>query len=144
MLSIHIKSLPLVDMRYHTLGDFLGDENQRLIMVAETGDWRKEFLIAFHEQIEQSLCFLFGVSERDVKAFDEMFEKEVEQGLHSPDDEPGDDPRAPYFLFHQLATKLERELCEVGFKMKWDEDYMKPIYKLFEDTFYKEKRETEN
>lgn len=137
MLNIHVTTLPLLDMRYPTLGDYVGTPDRRLIMVADLGDWRKEWLIHYHENIEQTLCFLAGISERDIKAFDEMFEEETRQGVHKPDDEPGDDPRAPYYSQHQYATKCEREICEKFFKMNWDE-YMASIYKVYEETFFKE------
>jgi hypothetical protein len=48
-----------------------------------------------------------------------QFEQECERGLYDPDEEPGDDLRAPYHCEHVFATKVERMLArEMG--VDWD------------------------
>jgi hypothetical protein len=73
-LSIHVITIDGTDMRYPTVGDYIGTPNARVVMVAEMGDWRKELLVAVHEIIEQSLCFDRGISEKAITAFDKHFE----------------------------------------------------------------------
>lgn len=63
-------------------------------------DRRYEFLVAMHEVIEAFLCKTRGVTQQRVDAFDTGPGKDL--------DEPGDDPRAPYFHEHQFASKIEK------------------------------------
>jgi hypothetical protein len=73
------------------------------------GNARYEFAVVVHELIEEMLCKLRGISEPDIKAFDEAYEAARPEGDVS---EPGDSPEAPYQKEHQFATKIERLLCE--------------------------------
>ena len=85
-----------------------------------------EFLVAYHEQIEAMLCLKAGVKERDVTEFDKQYERN-----RDPDDftsEPGDDPNAPYYVMHQIATRMERALAiELG--VDWSA-YEEAVYSL--------------
>ena len=75
--------------------------------------------------IEKELCRQRSISEPEITRFDVQFEEEREQGLHDPDEEPGDDLSAPYHREHVFATKLERMLArEMG--VDWDayEDFL--------------------
>ena len=67
-----------------------------------------EFLVGIHEQIEEHLTRRKGIREQDIKAFDEMWEKELQEGLHNENEEPGHDPRAPYREYHVFAECIER------------------------------------
>ena len=63
-------------------------------------------------------------------AFDLAFETEIEQGQRDDDEEPGDDPRAPYHREHVYATNVERMLAyEMG--VNWDE-YGERLDELYE------------
>lgn len=76
------------------------------------GNWRFEALVALHELVEVIKCKHDGVSQKDVDAFDIAFEKNRKPGN---DDEPGDDPNAPYQNQHCLATGIERIMAaELG------------------------------
>jgi hypothetical protein len=114
--DIIIKTIPHKEHRYETPGDYWRDDDgTRQIRVSKCSDWRYELLIAVHELIEFGLLDCWCISEPDVKAFDEMFEKERTEGKHKPEDEPGDDPRAPYRKHHFTATTIERILAhELG------------------------------
>jgi hypothetical protein len=91
-------------------------------------DIRYIMLVLIHELIEYFLCLLRGIKEEDITAFDKMYEKEREQGLHKPDEECGDDKRAPYYKEHQFATKIEMLLSrEMG--VSWAR-YSKTIEEL--------------
>lgn len=82
-------------------------------------DPRYQFLIQFHEMIEAILCEDRDISDEEVTAFDEKFEAERAQGLHSSTDEDGDDPRAPYHKEHFTATTMERMMAaELGVDWK--------------------------
>lgn len=92
-------------------------------------DSRHRFLIQFHEMVEAVLCAHRGISDYQVTEFDEMFEKERAQGLHSPTAEDGDDARAPYRKEHFTATTMERMMAaELG--VDWAE-YEKAIADYF-------------
>jgi hypothetical protein len=98
-----------------------------------------EILVAVHELIEAELCRKAGITPEQVTAFDEGFEKRRQEtiarlerelgravaGQHTrksvallkaelrdaKENEPGDDPEAPYHAQHQFATKIERQLA---------------------------------
>jgi hypothetical protein len=120
MLKIHIETIPHGEHRYPMVGDYWDDPDGTLqVRVSEMGDPRYEFLVTIHELIEKELCRQRGISEPEITRFDLQFEEECKQGLHDPDEEPGDDPSAPYHREHVFATKLERMLaCEMG--VDWD------------------------
>lgn len=86
------------------------------IRVSKLGDYRYEMLIAVHELVETLMCVHDGVQVEDVDAFDKAFEAARDDGN---EDEPGDDPKAPYVRQHCVATAVERLLCsELG--CNWD------------------------
>jgi hypothetical protein len=100
-MKIIIETVSHMSQRYNTIGDWqwFGDTLQ--IKVSAMGDWRKEFLVAFHELIEVALCKKAGVTEEEVDAFDLSHPE-----LH----EPGDDIRAPYHHQHSIAIDLETKM----------------------------------
>ncbi len=119
MLKINIETIPHNEQRYPTVGDWwfrdgIDDGKILEIRVSEMNNWKYEFLVAMHEAIETMLCLDRGISEESVSDFDIQFEKEREQGQHG-DEEPGDDPKAPYQKEHFFATNLERQMAlELG------------------------------
>jgi hypothetical protein len=90
-------------------------------------DERYVMLVAIHELIELVLCKQVGISEASVDSFDIAFEKEREAYKSKGVDfdaivasEPGDDPTAPYYKQHQIATAIEKLLAaELG--VKWNQ-----------------------
>lgn len=96
-------------MRYPTCGDYWIDKRDVLqFRVAEMSDWRFEFLVVLHELIEYALITWLEIPIALIDKFDIMFEKERLMGFHSAEDEPGNDPRAPYRKQHRWATRIER------------------------------------
>jgi Mn-dependent DtxR family transcriptional regulator len=97
--------------------------------ISEMGNDDYAFLIAIHELIEWYLTEKHGIQEKDIKAFDEAFEKERLQGLHTEKEEAGFDPHAPYIKEHSFATNIEKEIAkELG--IDWA-TYSKEITALF-------------
>lgn len=68
------------------------------------GNTDYESLVALHELIEVLLCKKRGITTEEVDAFDKAFEANRES---DNDDEPGDDPSAPYRREHFFATNIE-------------------------------------
>jgi hypothetical protein len=130
MLKIRIETIPHDRHRYPTVGDYWDDPDGTLqLRVTDLGDRRLELLIALHELIECELCRQRGIAEPDIMAFDVAFEKEIEAGRRDDDEEPGDDPRAPYHREHVYATNIERMLAyEMG--VHWD-DYGERLDELY-------------
>ena len=129
MLEIKVKTIPHAQHRYETVGDYWTTDKgevKREVRVSEMGNWKYEFLVAIHEQIEQALCINRGISEELITKFDEEYE-----ASRRPDDltsEPGDDSNAPYRREHFFATSIERLIAaELG--VDWGE-YEKAIYNL--------------
>lgn len=109
-MNVTIKTIPHIDQRYDTVGDWWFDDAGDLhLRVSAMGDWRKEALVAFHELAEVLLCKDRGITAETVDAFD-MAHAERGDGV-----EPGDDPAAPYRAEHFFATTVERLLAaELG------------------------------
>lgn len=110
-MNINIKTIPHKEHRYPTVGDWWFEKDGTLqIRVSKLGNWRYEALIVVHELVEVLICKHARVTQKQVDKFDMMFENEREQGLHG-DEEPGDDPDAPYKFQHGIATGVERILA---------------------------------
>lgn len=111
MKRIIIDFIPHKDQRYDTCGDWIfnddiGKGDYLVIKVSETIDWRSSALVAVHELIEAILCKHAGITSEQVDAFDIGW-----KSPGPPIEEPGDDPRSPYFHQHQFATEIEEYLC---------------------------------
>lgn len=107
--KIEIEFIEHSKQRYPTVGDWrlvhgLGDQKILLISVSQLSDWRYEALIAIHELAEVLMCQQAGITQEVVDKFDKDFE-----AARPPDndDEPGDDPNAPYGKQHCIATGIE-------------------------------------
>lgn len=74
-------------------------------------------LIAVHELVEVLLCKHDGVSQEITDRFDKEFESKREP---DNDEEPGDDPMAPYVKQHCFATGIERLLAS-SLSVSWKE-----------------------
>jgi hypothetical protein len=131
MLSINFKVIPHKEQRYETFGDYWWDESGVLqARISDIGDDDMHFAGFLHEVFEAYSTNKKGVKEPDIMAFDEMFNKETDEGLHKIDDEPGEDPRAPYKEDHLFANVLEKL---AGIFLKVDEqEYQRRVTKLFE------------
>lgn len=111
-MNISIKTIPHKNQRYKTCGDWwVTPDGDVEIRVSGTGDWREEALVAFHELREFLVCRHRGLTAEAVDAFDLQYEKDRAAGLHGSEDEPGNDPKAPYRDAHMAATQAERALA---------------------------------
>jgi len=118
-MKIEIKTIPHSEHRYPTVGDWWWDHDGTLqIRVSKMGNWKYEVLVALHELIEVLLCKDRGIKPKDVDNFDMQYEREREQGLHGPDEEPGWDKKAPYRKEHAFAEKIERMFAR-QLKVAW-------------------------
>ena len=109
-MKIIIETIPHEAHRYTTVGDWYYDSDGVLhIKVSKLSDWRREMLIAIHELVEVLTCKNDGVTQEVVDKFDMEFEANRKEGN---EDEPGDDPSAPYVNQHCLATGIERILAQ--------------------------------
>jgi hypothetical protein len=99
----------LSEIRAKQAGDWQFEPHHNIIVTSlDVGDWKYNYLIMIHELIESLLCMVRGISEEEVTDFDVTFEAERDRGKHTPEDEAGDDPRAPYRKEHAFATAIER------------------------------------
>jgi hypothetical protein len=123
-MNVKIEVIPHDQQRYPTVGDWFfdttcqgppGDGCDLVIRVSKLSDWRLEMLVAFHELAEVLICKHRGISQESVDKFDKKFEADRAKGKHGEDDEPGDDPKAPYRKEHFFATNVEALLsAELG------------------------------
>jgi hypothetical protein len=119
MLNIEIKTIPHNEQRYSTAGDWLYENGKLIINVSDTGDWKKEALVAVHELVEVFLCQEKNITQEMVDKFDMNFDGEGE---------PGDAPNSPYRHQHGFATAVERMLC-AAMGVNWQE-YDETVEKL--------------
>lgn len=108
-MNVNIQIIPHANHRYTTVGDWWVDEAGDLqIRVSQLSDWRREQLIAIHEYAEFLMCKQAGITTNQVDGFDKNFESER---APENEDEPGDEPTAPYVKQHCIATGIERILA---------------------------------
>lgn len=120
-MNINIKIIPHGKQRYPTVGDWWWDKNNVLqIRVSAMPDPLFEQLVVFHEQIEAQLCDQAGITAEEVDRFDVDFERKRDVYKWEDGREPGDDPTAPYYQQHQIASAYERMLA-VTLGVDWSE-----------------------
>ena len=126
-MQITIRTIPHSEQRYPTCGDWQNLPNgDLLITISEMNDWKKEFLVAFHELAEVMLCKDRGIEQELVDRFD--MEYEAHRSDWDRTSEPGDAAGAPYHREHFFATSVERLMAaELG--VDWSE-YEKVIMGL--------------
>jgi hypothetical protein len=118
---IHINIIPHKLQRYNTPGDYYFDESGDLIVnISDTGDDFANELILIHELVEEMLTRKRGITEPEIMAFDELYEKERAEGKHTADEEPGWDDRCPCKKEHSFAEAIER-LCANEVGLDWNE-----------------------
>lgn len=127
-MNITIKTIPHKRQKYPTLGNYWEDKNGIQIRVSEELGEDYAFLVSLHEMVEQYLCKKRGIKEKDITNFDKDFESkrgnEMILGkkgmiIRKEIDEPGDDPKSPYWKEHCFATGIERLMCaELGLSWK--------------------------
>ena len=132
-MKILIETIPHKKHRYETCGDWFIDKKGTLVIrVSEEMGPASCGLVAIHELAEVFQCFDgFRMSKKHMKRIVKLvdkFDKHYKGDL--VDEEPGDDPRAPYHKEHSIATAIERILCAaVG--MAW-KDHDGRVADLFE------------
>lgn len=116
-MEITVEVIDHHEQRYDTCGDWeLDVPNKKLrIRVSNLGNWRYNFLVAFHEMIEAILCMDRNITTEMVDQFD--IDYEAKRSLED-ESEPGDHPDAPYRKEHFFATSLER-LMAGELKVDW-------------------------
>jgi hypothetical protein len=125
--DINIKVIPHERQSYRTVGDYWETLKSYEIRVSRVNKSDYEYLVAFHELVELYLCKKHGVKFEDITSFDKLYQAETDKGLHSPGDEPGEDPRAPYHKEHMFACEMENMMgdeLEVDM-MKYEETLTK-------------------
>lgn len=114
-MEIHIKTIPHDRQRYETVGDYFYDSDGVLqVRVSDMGNCFYETMTAVHEIIEEALTKKRGLSEPEIMAFDEAFERARAMGLRTPEEEPGFSNDAPYLREHMLATSVEMMMCALA------------------------------
>lgn len=111
-MRILIETVPHNEQRYDTVGDWsIEPDGTWLILVSELPTKQSHFpekfafLVALHELIEMAMCVAQGITPKMVDGFDLTWK------AHHGIVEPGDDPNAPYYHDHQLATGFERQMA---------------------------------
>lgn len=146
MKNILIDVVKHEHQRYPTVGDYYTDEaGVEHFRISDLGNTKYEHLVAIHELVERIICYHSDVTNEAIDKFDMDFEATREakkvvlrtplllgsvsaERMNELTAEPGDDPAAPYYHAHQIATVVERLLAaELG--VNWNE-YEKRINEL--------------
>ena len=129
-MEIRIKTIPLSEQRYPTIGDYFVDaEGVTHILITDTGNDLHAKLVAIHELIEQTLTEAKNIREEDIMKHDLWVESEILKGNYPPDAEPGEHPKSPYYNEHMLAERVEKMICkhlDINFT-----EYNEEIFKVF-------------
>jgi hypothetical protein len=129
-MEISVKTIAHKNQPYDTVGYYSTHQGMIFVTVSDMKNEDYAFLVAMHELTEAYLTNKRGITGEDITFFDEMFELEINKGLHSDTAEPGDDDRAPYKKEHFFATNIERLIAaELG--VDWNE-YDKAVQNLGE------------
>lgn len=99
-------------MRYPTVGDYFKTKDGWIVVAADSGNPDYNFLILIHELIELYLTQRQGISEPEIKKFDEWFEREKSCGHFGKKTIAGRHPKAPYRREHIFAEKIEKLLAK--------------------------------
>ena len=127
-LLLKVELVKHEEQHYKTAGDWqIGADGCICIKVSDTGYRMDALLIALHEAVEAILCDAHNVLEADVDAFDIAFALEHKLS----DEEPGEDPLAPYRREHAVADAVER-IVAVAADECWRE-YSGRVDALFEE-----------
>ena len=122
--TIHIKFIPQKEQRFSTPADWQIVDNLLTVWISEMADPRYECIVLMHELTEIIICWFDGVSSTDADAFDALWEKEIEAGLHNKIEEAGFDKRCCYRRGHVWGARMERLFCFIlGVKWRDYEDY---------------------
>lgn len=125
-MKIVIKTIPINEHRYPTLGDYWIDEEGTMQVRLALGLTKLATqALLLHELVEAFLCQNNGITFKQIDAFDKKFEQRSDVPENA---EPGDDSRCPYRRQHRFAENLERMFAlEAG--LDW-EHYVKQFDKL--------------
>jgi hypothetical protein len=98
-IEVEIIDNPL-DMRYSTSGDFFYDGDILVFQILRQKTNFNTKMTLLHELAEQILCEEMGIKNEDIDKFDMEWNNPKYQ-------EPGDDPKAPYYEPHLIAKACE-------------------------------------
>jgi len=126
-MRISIKTVPYSEMSRTTAADWkIHEDGSVEIWAVETDDWKMSAIVLFHELAEIFFCKMDGITSKEADAFDDLWEKELAEGRHRPEEEAGCDPRCPYRLAHRAGMFVESVMCfvfgvhEEDYKDFWD------------------------
>lgn len=118
--------------RYDTVGDYYKKKNHWRFSISWFPDKRYSIALFLHEVIEFFLCRAAGITVLTIDNFDIIYENTRKSGIAPCGcrhlEEPGNDPHAPYYAQHQVASVCERLIVE-GMGIKWD-DYERAVETL--------------
>jgi ASC-1-like (ASCH) protein len=114
--EVVVRVIPHRGQRYETVGDWVFSGDRLNIFVSDMRNDDYHQLVAIHEYVEAILCRKAGITEESVTAFDVEFEKNRSEGNT---DEPGNDPSAPYYTQHRVATEVEKFLASY-LRVDWE------------------------
>lgn len=113
--------VPYEAMRYPTCGDYWIDAfGTKHVRVADMDNEDYALLVQIHELVEEHLTRRRGLTEPEITAFDEQFERERMDGLHGDTEEPGFAKGCPYLREHMIATGIEMQLAGI-MGLDWQE-----------------------
>ena len=109
--KIVIEFIPHDQQRYETVGDYWLEGDTLQIRVSDMQFTQYNCMVALHEFVEWMTTDFAGITEESIMEFDKQYEEERKLNIHTQQEEPGFDFKAPYKDQHTLATSIEMMLC---------------------------------
>jgi hypothetical protein len=106
--KIEINFIPHKEHKFTTIGHWAVENEILKIWISEEICWQNKAAVLFHELIEVFICISKGITTAECDEFDELFEKEYENGIWSKSIEAGFDKRCPYRIGHIWGSRFER------------------------------------
>ena len=130
-LTIFVRSIPMSWNLFSTAGNWgVGEDGSILVTLTETSDWRYQAIVLMHEMTEIFWCKNNAVTGEACDAFDAIWEKELNSGIHRPEEEAGFDKRCPYRGGHVWGARIEHLFCWIlGVKWRVYCDYWDDFFK---------------
>lgn len=116
-MKIIIETIPHKQQRYETCGDWWVDSDGTIQIRISEMPPDSAGAVAIHELVELFCCSKgFTITQNQLECL--VAEVDAFDKTYQGDDEPGDNPFAPYHVEHSIATAVERLIC-AHIKLPW-------------------------
>ena len=106
-MNISVQFIPHTQHRFTTIGHWFVVDDTLHIQISREICWENKVAVLFHELIEAAWCINHAITTEQCDAFDDLFEREYEEGKWPKSVEAGMDKRCPYRKGHIWGRRFE-------------------------------------